>query len=164
MKSIILYYFWNIKEPCFHVDISDWSLDLSRLIISLLADKLICLVKYYNIDTQDSCSASHGSVTVPKVLFSRFMIWLSSGLCRRLLSQSWMLYCSASQSGYFKPTWEVFPRYSYYNTSFSCRLWVRSGHVALKTFPRWLRYASLFSTNPWSGTGILELKWLRQKS
>lgn len=62
-------------------------LDLSRLIISLLADKLICLVKYYNIDTQDSCLASHGSVTVPKVLFS-VMIWLSSGLCRRLLSQS----------------------------------------------------------------------------
>lgn len=89
----------EISRSCFHVDISDWLLDLSHLIISLLGDKLICLVKYYSTNTQDSCSASHGSATVPKVLFSRFIIWLPSGLCRRLLFQSWMLYCSASQSG-----------------------------------------------------------------
>lgn len=137
MKSIILYYFWNIQGAlfsCGHLRLIP--LDLSRLIISLLVDKLICLVKYYNINTQDSCSASHGSVTVPRYCFPD--LWFG---CLLDCAEGFSLKLNAvlqrfSMSGYFKPTWEVFPRYSYYNTSFSCRLWVRSDHVCSENLPQ----------------------------
>lgn len=41
----------------------------SAMFISLLVDRLIWLVKYYNINTQDTCLVFYGSPIVPKVLF-----------------------------------------------------------------------------------------------
>lgn len=123
----------------------------SAMFISLLVDRLIWLVKYYNINkyTRHLFRLLWQSYCSQGTVFPRFIIWLHSGLRRRLfLFHSWMLYCSDSQSGDIsKQLGKSFQNTHIITLLLSIDLEWGLAMCALKTFSRWLGYASLFSTN-----------------
>ena len=124
------------SSAMFDYQSSSWQIDLTSYILQYKYTRHL-----FSLLWQSYCS--QGTV------FSRFIIWLHSGLRRRLfLFHSWMLYCSASQSGDIsKQLGKSFQNTHIITLLLSIALEWGLAMCALKTFSRWLGYASLFSTN-----------------